>query len=825
MNIHATRDHGGSHRHRGLPWRDVGRRFCASLGAVALSLALLGTFAAPAQATVSFPGDFRVTEVTSALRWPHAMKFAPDGRLFVLEQRGAVRIIKNGVLLATPALTLTVPSGGSPGLLGLAFDPSFGSNGWLYLFYTATSPSAHNRVSRFTVSGDTIDPASEMILTDLDPLGDSTMHYGGDMGFGPDGKLYVTTGDNVRAVNAQSLDTRFGKILRYNKDGSIPTDNPFYTRATGDNRAIWALGLRNPYRMIFHPTTGQMLVADVGGATWEEVNVGRAGANYGWPNAEGNSTNPAFTNPLFAYPHTDDGTGVYGCAVMGGDFYAPASRTFPASFWDKYFFADHCEGWLRVLDPVNGTSVPFGTGFERPVDFKVGPDGNLYSLQRELNGLVRGVLYKVSYAGSTAQPPQIGAQPQDTTVGLGANATFSVVASGTPPLSYQWRRDGVAIPGATGTSYTLTNAQATDNGARFSVVVSNGYGSAISREALLTVRDNQPPSPSIASPPAGATYAGGQQFTISGTATDAEDGTLPADAFEWEVVFHHNTHTHPFLEPFTGTKSFTATIPTNNETETDVFYRIHLRVTDSAGLTTEVTRDILPRTSSANLATSPSSWQLTLDGAPVTTPTSFSGVVGIQRTLGAPPRTVNGLSWVLDCWENFNTAPERIITMPPTTKTYQAFYRRNAGSIGTGTGLSGTYFGRNDFTQPVVTRVDRVLHAIWGASPAPGVPGNGFSVRWTGELQGQFSGTHTLYLVANDKARVWFGGTKIFDTFAAPTTSELRATVSLQAGQRYPITVELVDDSGSATVKMKWSGPSLPKSVIPGSQLYPTVVG
>jgi glucose/arabinose dehydrogenase len=797
------------------------RRWSISLLAAALISALLFVFPASAQA-VTFPGDFSVTQVTAALKHPHAMKFAPDGRLFVLEQRGTVRIVKNGALLATPALSLPVITGGSRGLLGLAFDPSFSTNGNLYLFYTTGTPEAHNRVSRFTVTGDAIDPATEVVLADLDPLGDKTMHYGGDMGFGPDGKLYVTTGDNLRGANSQELGNRFGKVLRYNRDGSIPTGNPFYNQASGGNRAIWALGLRNPFRLIFHPTTGQLLIADVGGTAWEEVNVGQAGANYGWPNVEGNSTNPAYTNPLLAYPHVDDGSGVFGCAVMGGDFYAPANKTFPSSFWDKYFFADHCQGWLRVLDPTNGTSVAFGSGFERPVDFKVGPDGNLYTLQRELGGVAKGVLYKVSYAGGQNRPPEIGAQPEDVTVGLGGTATFSVVASGTPPLRYQWRRNGANIAGATGDSFTLTNAQAADDGARFSVVVSNDFGSVTSRQALLTVRNDQPPSASITSPLAGATYAAGQQLKMTGTGTDPEDGTLPAAAFEWEVVFHHNTHTHPFVDPVSGTKSFTTTIPTDNETDTDVFYRIHLRVTDSVGNTTEVTRDILPRISTANLWAVPWTWQLTLDGTPVATPTSFESVVGIRRVLGAPPRTVSGRSWVLDAWENGSTARERPIFTAATTKTYEALYRINGGSVGSGSGLTGTYFASNDFTSPVLTRVDRNPYVKWGGAPGPGVPANGFSVRWTGELQGQFSGTHSFFLTANDKARIWLGGTKIFDTFASPTTTEQQATFSLQAGQRYPITIEFVDNSGSAKLTLKWAqGTVLPKSVIPGTQLYP----
>jgi len=122
----------------------------------------------------------------------------------------------------------------------------------------------------------------------------------------------------------------------------------------------------------------------------------------------------------------------------------------------------------------------------------------------------------------------------------------------------------------------------------------------------------------------------------------------------------------------------------------------------------------------------------------------------------------------------------------------------------------------------VLTRVDRSPFFVWSGAPAPGVPANGFSVRWTGQLQGQFGGTHTLYLKADDRARVWLAGTKIFDTFATPTTAEVTTTVALSAGQRYPLVIEFADDSGTARLTLKWSLPStLPKSVIPGTQLYP----
>ena len=834
--------------------RRLRTRAAAVLGGLAL---LVGTAAVvpltAAEASVTFPPEFRVTEVTHALKQPHAMKFAPDGRLFVLEQRGTVRIVKNGVLLPKPALTLPVPSGGSRGLLGLTFDPAFATNGYVYLFYTVNAPIPaepdpdpepgteppppppsvlHNVVSRFIMTGDTIapDPQAEKFTLHLDPLGDSTMHYGGELGFGPDGKLYVSVGDNLKGPNAQNLETRFGKILRYNADLSIPSDNPFST--TAKPSPVWAIGVRNPFRMSFQPGTGAMFIGDVGSAGFEEVNVIRAGQNYGWPEAEGPSDDPDYVDPLLAYPHTPTGTDApYGCAVMGGDFYAPAQPTFPARFRNKYLFGDHCLGWVRVLDPATGQSTPFASGFEDLVDLKVGPDGSLYTLQRKLNDVAQGVLYKVTFDGAADLPPQIGSQPADVTVGPGGSATFSVLASGTAPLTYQWRRNGVAIPGATADSYTVAHVTPADSGARFSVQVRNPHATVTSDDAVLTVADNQVPSATITSPAEGVTYKAGKTVTIAGLGTDPEDGTLPLNAYEWEVVFHHNTHTHPHVEAFTGVKKFTTTIPVDNETATDVFYRIHLRVTDSTGLVTESTRDISPQISTAKVQAQPYKFSLRLDGQPFEAPGSFDGVVGGRRILTAPLEgEVNGKAWVFDCWEDFSTENEHPIFMPANSKgLYTAFYRRNAGSIGTGTGLRAKYFSTPDFSgEPALDRVDRVIFHSWSGSPKKEVlPADNFSVRWTGDLQAQFSGAHTFYMQANDKAKVTLRDeagrtTTLFDTFTTPSNApELTAPFTVTAGKRYAVTIEFVDVAGAANMRLLWSGPGLPKSAIPGSQWYP----
>ena len=373
--------------------------------------------AAPAAGATLTPG-FSEALVASGLQRPTAMAFAPDGRLFVCEQTGTLRVIKDGVLQTTPFVTLTVNASGERGLLGVAFDPNFHINKFVYVYYTATTPTIHNRVSRFTASGDVALPG-ETIILDLETLG-ATNHNGGAIHFGKDGKLYVAVGDNAVSSNAQTLANRLGKILRINADGTIPDDNPFAQTATGVNRAIWARGLRNPFTFGVEPITGRIFLNDVGENTWEEVNEGVAGANYGWPTTEGPTTNPAFRSPVYAYTHDS------GCAIAGGEFHGPAGAQFPLKYWGAYFFADLCGGWIRVRHSDGGV-VEFATGISQPVDLKIGRDGALYYLARG-TGVTTGVVFRISY---TLAAPRIhltanGSNgPVNLTAGSALNIAFS----------------------------------------------------------------------------------------------------------------------------------------------------------------------------------------------------------------------------------------------------------------------------------------------------------------------------------------------------------------------------------------------------------------
>lgn len=348
----------------------------------------------------TFPPGFSEKRIAHDLRSPSGLAVAPDGRVFLLQQEGIVRVVKGDTLLPQPFFTVPNMSfQWERGLMGIALDPGFDTNGYVYFYHTAEQPVKHNQIIRVTAVDDTASSATMMVIVEFPPLpargGNdvSWWHMGGGLEFGADGKLYVAVGDHETGGAAPNFESVFGKILRFNPDGSIPEDNPSFTTASGQNRAIWARGLRSPFTMAMKRGTNRLFVADVGNSQWEEVNEILPGKHYGWNLWEGPAVTSGYTDPLYAFSRDE------GCSVIGGDFYTPDSVRFPPWFAGQYFVTDFCGGWIRRIDPDSGTVRDFAEGLSYPTGLRFGRDGNLYYILRDHptgNIQTRGMAFRVT---------------------------------------------------------------------------------------------------------------------------------------------------------------------------------------------------------------------------------------------------------------------------------------------------------------------------------------------------------------------------------------------------------------------------------------------
>jgi glucose/arabinose dehydrogenase len=662
--------------------------------AIAAFTVVTASIARPA----GLPTGFQAQTIATGLSQPAGLAFLPDGRLLVVEKTGALRIIKNGVLLAAPFLdaselveppfTLDIDS--ERGLLGVAVDPGFPAAPFVYVYYSVckvagsgTCEVATNRVARVSAGYqgdlDRADPASHVVLLDDIPS-PTGIHNAGWLGFGPtDGKLYVAVGDGgTGGTAAQDLASLNGKVLRLEPTGGVPVDNPF-VGLFGARPEVFALGLRNPWRCRFHPD-GRLFCGDVGQADWEEIDWVVAGGNYGWPTTEGyfsSATYPEFMPPLYAYDHTS------GSSITMGDF--GARTNFPGDHQQSVFFGDYSWQWIRRAviadDGVTVTSVvDFDTQAGYVTDLLVGPDGALYATD-----IVAGTVRKITAIGSN-QPPVARATAAPTQGAAPLTVQFSATESSDAdgdPLTLLW-------------DFGDGSPSSTDATPLHTYEAPGGY------TATLTVSDGQSPTPgidtmavpitvgtvpvvTISAPVADSYFQGGQTINLEGSATDAEDGPLPASALHWEIRFQHADHWHPFLNDLAGSPQSFITATTGH-TETDVNYWIILRASDSSGLTGEAELHVLPRLVTLRLDTSPPGLQLTLDGQPVTTPVEVPSVVGVGRTLGAPsPQGSN----VFTAWSDGGVQVHTIST-PASDTTYTGFFTEPSTTSTTSTTTGST---------------------------------------------------------------------------------------------------------------------------------------
>jgi glucose/arabinose dehydrogenase len=519
------------------------------------------------------PGGFREELLVYGLNLPTSAEFSPDGRLFILEKNGAIRIFKDGVLLSRPFLRVPVSALGEQGLLGIAFHPQFQRNGLFYIYRTTRTNPATNIVERYQAAGDGVLPNTRTTIVQ-GIRADGLVHNAGCVKFGPDGKLYVSTGDSLQDHLSQSLSSLNAKILRLNPDGSIPADNPFVNRS--DARAeIFCYGLRNPWRFIFHPISRLMVIGDVGANTYEEINIGIPGGNYGWPIVEGPSSNPDFINPAYSYDHSQGGA-----AVTPGFFYTGGK--FPGRYSNKIFFSDFARNFIKTvkLDPT-GANAPivdtFATDVDTPVHLTQAPDGSFIYVS-----IYTGEIRRVWFAGGNNRQPSAKAGVTKRSGGVPLTVRFNSRGSRDPdgdPLSYFWNFGDGGIsrePNPFHTYRTKGNYFA-------SLAVRDSKGATSQARSLRIVAGNNAPVATIIAPNEGLQVRLGDTVQLRGKATDREDGPLTGESLIWNVKLIHNEHAHPFLgSVFGNSQSFVAQFPPHEAGR--LAFRIQLRAVDSGGL-------------------------------------------------------------------------------------------------------------------------------------------------------------------------------------------------------------------------------------------------
>lgn len=632
------------------------------------------------------PAGFVKSTVATGFDEPTVLEFLPDGRILVGERRGVVKMIKNGALLTEPAFTANANfQGGERGLSGIAVDPNFATNSYVYLFYTNSEP--RDVVDRYTMGGDKLIRTSQFrIWSGLAPAG--LYHHGGVVRFGADGKLYIATGDQFDSSTSQNFGLPYGKLLRLEPDGAIPSDNPFVGQG-GVLPEIYAAGLRNPFRMSVDSLTGAIWIGDVGGNnldSFEEINRVVPGANYGWPSQEGLfcyiGNCSSFASPLFSYQHSDP---VYapqqnqGCIIMGPVY---RSTAFPASFAGNIFFADYASQWIRRLVTDSGGNVVASPRFLREpgagtiVDMRTGLDGALYyvTLGEPWSGVPDvAAIHKITYVGTgNAQPVVVtGATPAQGPQPL--QVQFQSTGTNDPdqqpgPLQYSWTfGDG-------GTSNLPAPQHTYQNPGTYQAVLTVSDGAAVVSSTPISIQVGNPPILQMNSPAAGLVYKAGDVISYSASATDPEDGNLPASAFTWTVILVHGTHTHPFQGPLTGITSGQFTVPSTGHAPSHTHYEVVCSVVDSDGLVTSAVVPLEPMEALMVIDTVPSGLPFFLDGAPEISPAIIETLVNFQHEVEAPAAaTLASVNYQFQCWFG-GGAPQQTVVVPPGGLNLTAIY-------------------------------------------------------------------------------------------------------------------------------------------------------
>jgi glucose/arabinose dehydrogenase len=678
--------------------------------AITLSAGLLMPAATPAAAQGGFnlPYGFIQEGVVMGLDLPTSFALAPDGRIFITEKAGRVRVYQNGELLGEPFIDLTteVNDAADRGLMGIAVDPAWPQRPYIYLSFVYDPPEIKDRnpsgarvsrVVRLTADADNLNaatPGSGVVLVgtnstadhvgnpdqgDAEPFScrdeggqpvrdciatEGTAHTIDMLQFGPEGALYVSVGDgivnskgNARALDINSLN---GKILRVDPDtGEGLASNPFYDGDAGSNASkVFALGMRNPFRFTVDPRNGRVIVGEVGNEKWEEINIGGPGANFGWPCYEGPYEAATYANceafktgewtmtpGAFSYEHT---TKPQRGAAIGGDLYL--GRSFPALYRGAYFYHDFNGGVTNFLTfGGNGgvTDNEFATNMPGIVQITATDDA-LYVLS-----IILGGIWRIRYVPGGDQPPTADAAADPTGGVAPLEVAFSSKRSTDPEKSivgYQWEFGDGESSSKANPSHIYT-----ENGVyAVTLTVTDGAGNT-STDTVEILVGSEPPVAEILEPGDGAKFRIGEQVTFRGRGSDPDDGELNEGRLAWSGVLHHNEHIHYDAIKATGASGNFALADHGDNT----YLELCLTVTDSQSLQDQQCVDVKAQEVTYTFNSTPGGLPLTYAGSRYETPFKVRTYIGARRIVEAPLTAADGLTF--DRWSDGGDAVHDIV--------------------------------------------------------------------------------------------------------------------------------------------------------------------
>jgi len=592
---------------------------------VVRSLSLLAVLTIPHLA-MAIPPGFEQETILSGLTEPIHLTELPDGRMLILEKQGKILIFDPARKPVQTTIYLTINDldvAGERGLTSLVLDPDFEQNGYIYVYYARAS-TEKNRISRFTHLGDFADPMSEVFIWQDNEKWLKCCHHGGGLDFGPAGKLYLTIGEGFRKEKSQDLSRAGGKIIRINKDGTIPSDNPFVDGSGGNLDEIWAYGLRNPFRANWDDVTDRFFFGDVGSndplTAREEINVGRAGGNFGWPDCEGSCDIAGITDPLYDYAHA--GPKFRGGSITAGFVYW--GNLFPSQYTGAFFFADYSLAWIRYLrfnpDGSVASVNDFASGVGAPVHLIEASDGSLYYV--DIGGNVQRIVYRSDNQAPTIN--SVTATPPSGNAPLTVDLTVSAVDPEGDPLSYHWWfSDGTTATGASpGHTYT-------ENGLR-EVYVQVSDGNRATLSVPIQVQIGNPPTVAIDLPEPNLLFRAGDTIAFSATASDPDE-KIAADNYVWGIQVFDDVHALPGPQRYTG-ESGTFQVDTSDHDR----YRLTLTVTDSDGLKGFDEITIHADTTDVTVVTDPPGIPVMLGSTQHAAPFTETAIIGSRRTLTVP---------------------------------------------------------------------------------------------------------------------------------------------------------------------------------------------